>query len=37
MTKKKRRIIITEFEQQILGKALSDFRNQLLNEGKPTE
>jgi hypothetical protein len=37
MTKKKRRIIITEFEQQILGKDLSDFRNQLLNDGKPTE
>ena len=37
MPKKKRKIIIGEFEQRILVKALVEFRNQLLGDGKPTE
>ena len=37
MAEKKRRIIITEFEQRILVKALAEFRNQLLKDGRPTE
>ena len=37
MAEKKRRIIITEFEQRILVKVLAEFRNQLLGDSKPTE
>ena len=37
MTKKKCKIIIGEFEQRILVKALVEFRNQLLGDGRPTE
>ena len=37
MPKKKRKIIIGEFEQRILVKALVEHRNQLLGDGKPTE
>ena len=37
MVEKKRRIIITEFEQRILVKALVEFRNQLLEDNKPTD
>ena len=37
MPKKKRKIIIGEFEQRILVKALVEHRNQQLGDGKPTE
>ena len=37
MIKKKRRIIITKFEQRILVRALTEVRNQLLSASKPTE
>ena len=37
MTKKKCKIIIGEFEQRILVKALVEFRNQLLGASRPTE
>ena len=37
MTQKKQRIIITEFEQQILVKVLAEYRNQLLGDRKPVE
>jgi len=37
MAKKKCKIIIGEFEQRILVKALVEFRNQLLGDGMPTE
>lgn len=37
MTEKKRRIILTDFEHRLLVKAMAEFRNQLLEEQKPTE
>lgn len=37
MTEKKRRIILTDFEHRLLVKAMVEFRNQLLEERKPTE
>ena len=37
MAKKKCKIIIGEFEQRILVKALVEFRNQQLGDGRPTE
>ena len=37
MPKKKRKIIIGEFEQRILVKALVEHRNQQLGDGKPAE
>lgn len=37
MTGKKRRIIVTDFEHRLLIKALSEFRNQLLEKQIPTE
>lgn len=37
MTEKKRRIILTDFEHRLLVKALAQFRNELLENGKPTE
>lgn len=36
MVKKKHRIIVTEFEQRLLVRALAEFRSQLLGDGKPT-
>ncbi len=35
MSQKKRRIIITEFEQRILVRMLAEYRNQLLGDRKP--
>lgn len=37
MYKKKYRIILTQFEQRLLVRALAEFRSQLLGGGKPTE
>lgn len=37
MIEKKRRIIVADFEYRLLVKALTEFRNQLLEEKKPTE
>ena len=37
MSQKKRRIIITEFEQRILVRMLAEYRNQLLGDRKPIE
>ena len=37
MTGKKRRITLTDFEYRLLVKALTEFRNQLLEAKKPTE
>lgn len=37
MYKKKYRVILTQFEQRLLVRALAEFRNQLLSGGKPTE
>ena len=36
MTEKKRRIILTDFEHRLMVRALAEFRNQLLGDGKPT-
>lgn len=37
MYKKKYRVILTQFEQRLLVRALAEFRSQLLGDGKPTE
>lgn len=37
MTQKKRRIIATDFEYRLIVKALAQFRNEILENGKPTE
>ena len=37
MYKKKYRVILTQFEQQLLVKVLAEFRSQLLGDGRPTE
>lgn len=33
----KHKVIVTDFEQRLLVKALVEFRNQLLDTGKPTD
>lgn len=37
MTRKKRRITLTDFEYRVLINALVDYRNKLLEFNKPTE
>ena len=37
MSDKKRVIMLDDFEQRLMVNGLTDFRNDLLREGKPTE